>query len=127
MHYFQYFFISFIFLTIFSYIFLYIINIFNEHQGVYMEKINNNIDKKQTNETLSLDNRSILKLTGIAEIISSSDTQISLKTGSSGAIITGQDIRITKLDISNGTLEAEGTFDSIKYGKSGNIFKRLFK
>lgn len=92
-----------------------------------MEKINNNIDKKPTNETLSLDNRSLLKLTGIAEIISSSDTQISLKTDNSGAIITGQDIHITKLDISSGTLEAEGTFDSIKYGKSGNIFKRLFK
>ena len=92
-----------------------------------MEKINNNLDKKPISETLILDNRSLLKLTGIAEIISSSDTQISLKTNNSGAIITGQDIRITKLDISSGTLEAEGNFDSIKYGKSGNIFKRLFK
>ena len=92
-----------------------------------MEKINNNIDKKPISETLTLDNRSLLKLTGIAEIISSSDTQISLKTDNSGAIITGQDIRITKLDISSGMLEAEGNFDSIKYGKNGNIFKRLFK
>ena len=44
-----------------------------------MEKINNNLDKKPISETLILDNRSLLKLTGIAEIISSSDTQISLK------------------------------------------------
>ena len=41
--------------------------------------------------------------------------------------VSGKAIKIEKLDIENGLLEASGEFDSIKYNDNGSIFKRIFK
>lgn len=79
------------------------------------------------NENLSLSDRKQLKLDGIAEIISSSDTNISLKLKNTSLTISGNNINITRLDINQGILEATGNFESIKYGKQTSFFKRLFK
>jgi len=79
------------------------------------------------NESLSLSNRKQLKLDGIVEIIASSDTSISLKLKNTPLTITGNNINITRLDIEQGTLEANGNFESIKYGKPNGLLKRLFK
>ena len=89
-----------------------------------MEKtINNNI----SNENLNLVNRKNITLEGIVEVIASSENNIYLKLKDTTLTITGNNINIKKLDVSSGILQAEGTFDSIKFGKSGNIFKRIFK
>lgn len=95
-----------------------------------MQKIT--INEAQTtniNSTLTLTNRKNLSLTGVSEIISSNDQNILLKIGTTKMIITGKDINITKLDVTNGLLEAEGIFDCMKYDKSGStsLFKRIFK
>lgn len=87
-----------------------------------------NTDKPTTQELLILSNRRNLKLEGIVEIISTSDTTIVLKLKDTTLNILGENINITKLDVSSGTLEAEGKFNNIKYGvKNGNFLKRLFK
>lgn len=92
-----------------------------------MEKTISN-DKSTENELLILSNRKSLRLEGIVEIISTSDTALTLKLKDTTLCILGENINITKLDITTGILEANGKFVSIKYGvKSGNIFKRLFK
>lgn len=91
-----------------------------------MEKTINN--EKNNNELLILTNRKNLKLEGIMEVLSTSDTSITLKLKDTTLCILGENINITKLDVNTGTLEADGKFTNIKYGiKSGNFFKRLFK
>ena len=95
-----------------------------------MQKITiNESPTTNINSTLTLTNRKNLSLTGVSEIISSNDQNIFLKIGSTKMIITGKDINITKLDVANGLLEAEGIFDCMKYDKGGNasLFKRIFK
>ena len=84
-------------------------------------------EKNKINESLSLINRKNLKLEGIVEINSSSETLLSIKLKDTSLTITGQDLHITRLDISLGILEVDGMVDSIKYGKQANIFKRFFK
>lgn len=91
-----------------------------------MEK-SGNVEKTKINESLNLNNRKNLKLEGISEINSSSETMLSIKLNNTTLSITGQNLHITRLDISLGILEVDGLIDSIKYGKQGNIFKRIFK
>jgi len=88
-----------------------------------MEKVTTN---NLTNENLSLNNRKNLILEGIVEIISSNDNNIYVKLKDTTLFVTGSNIHITKLDVSLGTLHAEGVFDSFKYGKT-NFIKRIFK
>ena len=91
-----------------------------------MEK-NTSLEKNKINESLTLHNRKTLKLEGLIEINSSSETLISTKLKDTSLTISGQGLHITRLDIALGILEVDGIIDSIKYGKQANIFKRLFK
>ena len=93
-----------------------------------MEKIiKEDNQNKNTIESILLNNRRYLKLEGIVEVISTSDTTIYLRLKDTSLCITGEKINIVKLDINSGILEAEGKSALIKFGKSGNFFKRLFK
>jgi len=134
----------FIFLLQLSYIFIKEINgifIFTKHKnpkqpltiinqifilaGEKMEKQTNTTSK--INESLTLVNREKLTLEGIVEVISSSDTQLNIKLKDTLLVIQGQNLNIAKLDICSGFLDINGLITSIKYGKSGNIFKRIFQ
>ena len=91
-----------------------------------MEK--NIVDEKtKITENLTLTNRKTLKLEGIIEINSSNETLLSIKLKDTTLTITGQNMHISRLDVNTGMLDIEGNIDCIKYGKSGNIIKRLFK
>ncbi len=85
------------------------------------------LSQNQTPELLSLDNRKNLHLTGILEVISSSDTQILAKLKDSTLNISGTNINITRLDTADGTLDATGDFNAITYGKKVGFLKRIFK
>ena len=91
-----------------------------------MEKIVT-AENNKINENLTLSNRKSLKLEGIIEIISSSDTLMIAKLKDTIISITGQNLHITRLDVNLGFLDIDGNVDSIKYGKNANIFKRIFK
>ena len=91
-----------------------------------MEKVLNTPNDIK-NESIILTNRKSLKLSGISEFLSSSDTNITLKLKDTTLNIIGNDITILKLDIDSGTLEADGKFDKFTYGKETNIIKRIFK
>ena len=90
-----------------------------------MEKTN--IEQNKLNETLSLINRKNLKIEGIVEIISSSDNLLYIKVKDTNLTICGQNMHITRLDVNTGILEVDGIITLIKYGKSDNFFKRIFK
>ena len=81
----------------------------------------------QPQENITLSNRNKFTLEGVIEVISSSENGLYLKVQDNNMTITGSNIHIEKLDIENKILECSGNFDCIKYGKSGNIFKRIFK
>jgi sporulation protein YabP len=90
-----------------------------------MEKTTQNSNKIE--ESLTLDNRKSIKLSGIIEVTNSSENTICAKLKETTVTIIGTNIHITKLDINCGILEANGEFNSIKYGKSANIFRKIFK
>jgi hypothetical protein len=89
--------------------------------------INQEKTQSLSNESLYLTSRKSLKLEGIVEICATSDTNINLKLQDTSLQIYGNNISIFRLDVEQGILEANGNFDCIKYGNSGNIFKRIFK
>ena len=91
-----------------------------------MEKFSTNTNNTKDESILLMDGKN-LKLSGINEILSSSDTNITLKLKDTTLNIVGNDINILKLDIESGTLEANGKFDKFTFGKDANIFKRIFK
>ncbi len=77
---------------------------------------------------LILENQNKITVTGIIEILSSNDNTLFAKLNKGNIYIYGNGIHITKLDIEQGLLEAEGNFNQIKYNnKSDNIFKRIFR
>lgn len=92
-----------------------------------MEKNNKIIENEIIKENLYLDNRKLLKLEGISEIITSSETLLNIKLKDTHLQITGINMHIIKLDINAGIIEVEGLIDNIKYGKNVNFFRRLFK
>ena len=84
-------------------------------------------EKNKISENLILTNRKTLKLEGILEVNSSSETQLCAQLKDTSLTITGQNLHITRLDIALGLLDIDGNIDCIKYGKITNIFKRIFK
>lgn len=90
-----------------------------------MEKTIN--ENNKISENLSLCNRKYLKIEGVVEINSSSETFLNIKLKDTNLNICGQNMHITRLDINTGILEVDGLVNSIKYGKNENFFKRVFK
>ena len=88
---------------------------------------NNPAEKNKIHENLKLINRKTLKMEGIIEVNTSSETLLSAKLKDTTITISGQNLKITKLDVNLGLLDIEGDINSIKYGKSTNVFKRIFK
>lgn len=92
-----------------------------------MEKIISQEKQNTYTENLIINNRKDLTMEGVCDIVSTSDTLICLKLKDTNVNIFGENINIKKIDVNTGILQAEGKFNCIKYGKSGNIFKRIFK
>jgi len=91
--------------------------------------MNNVVKKQQENNasTLTLVNRENLSLSGITEILSSSETEIIARLNQDKVNIQGNNLRITKLDVTTGIIETTGTVNSIRYNSNKNIFKKVFK
>lgn len=82
---------------------------------------------EQINNKILLENRNKLNITGVTKMISSNETLIVMQVKNTRLTVCGKAIRIEKLDIENGILDASGEFDSIKYSDHGGVFKRIFK
>lgn len=79
---------------------------------------------------VTLDNRKKITITGIKEVISATDKSVIAKTQNQKMIISGQDLRVEKLNLEEELLIVIGVIDNFKYcehtgGKS--FFKRVFK
>ena len=89
--------------------------------------------EEENKSSLSLENRKMLTLTGIVEVISFDDQKISVNTKLGNLSIKGESLKMNKLDVQNGDVIIMGTILSMIYsGKNvvknkENIIKRIFQ
>lgn len=88
------------------------------------------IDKKNENKateetsSLSLENRKLLSLTGVNEVINFDDEKISLKTTLGPLLIKGSGLKMNKLDVQNGEVIIGGFITNINYLNKKNKTKK---
>lgn len=86
--------------------------------------------ENQQKHSLTLIDRETLSLTCVSEVVSVSETALVCKLKDCTLIITGENLKVSKLDVDCGKVELNGNIISIKYGGVKNkekFFKRLFK
>ncbi|MGG5463152.1 sporulation protein YabP [Clostridium sp. B9] len=88
------------------------------------------LDKKneskpiENTSSMSLENRKLLSLTGVNEVISFDDEKISLKTNLGALLIKGSGLKMNKLDVQNGEVIIGGYISNINYLNKKNKVKR---
>ncbi|CAM2860764.1 sporulation protein YabP [Hathewaya histolytica] len=82
---------------------------------------------------LLLEDRKKLEISGVLEVVSFNEEEIILSTKLGGLNIKGSDLKMNKLDVTNGEVNITGEINSCLYknhkklSKDESIFKRLFK
>ncbi|MBV4419737.1 sporulation protein YabP [Clostridium tyrobutyricum] len=96
-----------------------------------MERKETNLDSKKN--SLSLENRKRLIITGIIEVISFNEEQILLNTNLGSLNVKGSSLKMNKLDVQNGQVVIMGTINSCIYTnnqprkKKKSIISKMFK
>ena len=93
-----------------------------------MEKINENLTIK--NNVINLYNREKLDITGITEVVSSTDKEIITKIQNVILIIMGAELRVVKLIPEDSFLSVVGKVDALKYETKINkksFMSKVFK
>ena len=81
---------------------------------------------------ISIDKRKEIEITGVVDVISYDEREISLKTSEGNVLIEGEGFNVKKLDVESGVMSVDGRVDSLVYEtdrdtKDVSIFKRIFK
>ena len=85
-------------------------------------------ENKNISNTITLENRKRIMVTGITEVVSQVDKAVVAKTADSLINISGSELRVTKLNLEEGVLVVDGKIDSFKYCETQKgFFKRVFK
>ncbi|MGL5634208.1 MAG: sporulation protein YabP [Sarcina sp.] len=71
--------------------------------------------QEERKSNLVLENRKMLSLTGVLEVLSFDEKQINLNTSLGGLNITGKTLKVNKLDVQNGDVIITGYIKSIVY------------
>ena len=88
------------------------------------------MEPTQLPHKLTLDERSRLTMTGVAEVVSFDDTAVALHTPLGILEIQGQDLKLKNLSIEGGQLEVTGHISGLFYEEprqSDGFWSRLFK
>ena len=83
-----------------------------------MAQIQSTIQHKASAHSLSIDERTLTKMTGVEEVINYSDTIIDIRTTHGTIILKGKDLNISKLDTESGELCINGEVNSLQYSKT---------
>lgn len=81
-------------------------------------------------ESLCIEDRKKLILTGATKVVSSTSTQAVVEIGDTNIVISGTNIEVTKLDLDNKTVTFSGNINSVKYTaktEKTSLLKRMFK
>ena len=80
---------------------------------------------------IHIENRELMSITGIKEVISFNDVEIVLMTDLGELRIEGNDLRITKLNVDDGNVIIEGQIIALEYEETtmqkGGLFSRVFR
>ena len=81
--------------------------------------------------TVVIKSRNSLALTGITDIDSFNEEQVSVYTAEGELVIGGQGLHIGKIDVDLGELTLDGRIDSVEYTDNpqpgSNIWSKLFR
>lgn len=86
-----------------------------------------------SDSNIYIDNRNQIRVTGVNDVDSFDDYNVSVKTAKGNAVINGEKLKISKLDVESGELIIDGKFNSLFYNEEhnndsgGSIFGKLFK
>lgn len=86
-----------------------------------------NIVKKP--HTLTLDNRSLLTLTGVEDVIGFDDQTINIRLSDSTLVVKGASLHISKLSLDSGDVAIDGRISSLQYigSASRTLRSKLFR
>ena len=80
---------------------------------------------------LSLENRRMLKATGVADVEGFDDTKVYAMLEDLSFTIGGKNLKVTSFSAESGNLVVEGEIDSVTYSnarsRKAGIFARIFK
>lgn len=88
---------------------------------------------KEINQNVILENRKKMSISGVLDVESFDEDNVSLFTEAGMLNIKGASLRINKLSVESGDVTVEGEISSLTYtdddpaAKGGSIFKKLFK
>ncbi len=80
--------------------------------------------------TITMDNRSVLSVTGVDDVESFDENVIVMSTALGSLIVRGSGLHISKICLDVGELKVEGTVTEILYEEpapTGSLWTRLFK
>lgn len=86
-----------------------------------------------TQSNIYIDNREQIRITGVKDVNSFDDFNVSVKTDRGDLVINGEELKISKLDVDSGELLIDGKFNSLFYNEenkkqgSGSVFGRMFR
>lgn len=81
-------------------------------------------------DTICIEERKNITIKGATKMISSTNTQAVVEVGSDQVVISGTNIEVTKLDLTNKEVNLSGNFTGLKYTQKTEkvgLMKRLFK
>lgn len=64
---------------------------------------------------LSLDNRSLLTLTGVEDVVGFDDSTINIRTADCTLVVKGSSLHISKLSLDSGDVVIDGRISSLQY------------
>lgn len=86
-----------------------------------------NIVKKP--HTLMLDNRSLLSLSGVEDVVGFDDQTINIRLSDSSLVVKGSSLHISKLSLDTGDVVIDGVISSLQYLGASNksLRSKLFR
>ncbi len=86
------------------------------------------VEAPKKEQLLELKNREEMSLTGVMEVISFSETAVSLKTTVGDLLIKGEKLNIGRLNTDTGELFVKGRISMLRYSKvKGGMLEGLLK
>ncbi len=81
---------------------------------------------------IHLDNRELLSITGVKDVGSFNEREVTVFTDSGGMTVEGEGLHITKLDLDAGQVNIEGEICAIEYDDApqperGSFLSRVFR
>lgn len=86
-------------------------------------------DSQKNTHTLMLENRALLELTGVSNVESFNEEEVTATTDYGDLLIKGDNLNVEVLDLQSGNLKVSGTVSALVYTNrvdAKGFFKRVF-